>query len=97
MKSEILREEVVFLAVLWAQASRSRGVKYHRYACAHGVDISRGDGAVVVDTYSKPIVLRVVVDRGYLTESPQRDRCESDRVTGPAAIPYCRTELSPRS
>lgn len=60
MKSEILREEVVFPAVLWAHASRSRGVKYHRYA-PHGVDISRGDDAVVVDIYYKPIVLRVVV------------------------------------
>jgi len=39
MKSEILREEVVFPVVLWAHASCSRGVKCHRYASLR-VDIS---------------------------------------------------------
>lgn len=40
MKSEILWEEVVFPVILWAHASRDRGVKYQRYALL-GVDISR--------------------------------------------------------
>jgi len=39
MKSEILREEVVFPMVLWAHASHSRSVKCHRYA-SFRVDIS---------------------------------------------------------
>jgi len=39
MKSEILREEVVFPMVLWTHASHSRSVKCHRYA-SFRVDIS---------------------------------------------------------
>lgn len=82
MESEILRQEVVFQAVLRARvrarANYARPRRKISSLCvARGVDISRGDGAVV-DIYWGPIVSLVVT-------TGKRDGCRRAGTVVPSA------------